>query len=272
MNRKKVKYIFIVVVYRNVEDIIELLESIEKKVSSYQVVIVNNFYDNSTKCRFEEIASEYACDFINCPNRGYGAGNNQGIRFAIERYDFDFLVISNPDIVIKNFAQEMMSLYKDGVIGCTIYNLNGKNQNPMLVRNNKLATKLLYRGLKSKSKLCMFLGKALNKIERNVAQIYMRKIKPKSRKIYQIHGSFLIFSYSVIKKVGALYDEEMFLFGEEGYLAYLLNKQNIPTYYCPEMVVLHKEDGSMKFRDDINEECVKASLYFFEKYYFGQGD
>lgn len=268
MNKKNVKNIFVVLVYRNTQDVVELLDSIKTQVRDYKVIMVNNFYDDLTKTQFEDIATQYNCDFINCENRGYGAGNNTGIRFAQENYEFDYLFISNPDIVIKNFSQEILDCYSDGVIGTAIYNLQHVNQNPMLARNNKFATKMLYIGQKKNATTPLIVGKAIHKIERSCYKFITKNSMPKKRKVYQIHGSFLIFTRSAIDLIGAPYDEEMFLFGEEGYLAYLLNKQGIGTYYCPEIEVLHKEDGSMKFRNDINEQCVKASIYFFEKYYF----
>lgn len=272
MDKKKVGFVFVVLVYRNVEDIVDLLKSIKKQVSDYKAIIVNNFFDDITKRQFEEIADKYHCDFINCENRGYGAGNNAGIRFAVEKYEFDYLIISNPDIVIRAFPEDEIRQYGAGVLGCAIHNLAHKNQNPMLAKNNRLATKLLYKGLKEKSGLWIFGGQAINRIQRDCARYLLSKKKKRDRKIYQVHGSFLIFSSSVIEKIGAPYDEKMFLFGEEGYLAYLLEQKNIPSYYCPEVQVLHKEDGSMKFRNDVDEECRKASIYFFENYYFNRGE
>lgn len=262
------KYIFVVVTYRNTEDIIELLESISKSVSDYKTIIVNNFFDEDSKKRFEEIALQYDCDFINCENRGYGAGNNEGIRLALQKYRFEYLIVSNPDIVIQKFPEDILARYTEGVIGCEIYNLNHKKQNPMLVSDNRLAVKMLYEGLRDRNSKKMFLGKAINKAVRVVGSCLLRIKSWKHRKVYQIHGSFLIFTYDALEKIGAPYDEEMFLFAEEGYLAYLLKQNHIASYYCPEIEVLHKEDGSMKFRNDINEEARKASIYFFKKYYF----
>lgn len=268
MEKKNVGFIFVILVYRNVEDILELLESIKAQVLDSKVIIVNNYYDETTQKQFEKIAAEHQCDFINCENRGYGAGNNAGIRFALEKYEFEYLIISNPDIVIKNFPVEEIRQYPEGVYGCEIDNLAHKNQNPMLAKNCRFASKMLYKGIKEKLSFCLLAGKAINKLQRDWSRFLLNRKKKENRKVYQIHGSFLIFSGSVIQEIEAPYDEEMFLFAEEGYLAYLLNKKGISSYYCPEIKVLHKEDGSMKFRNDIDEECVKSNLYFFEKYYF----
>lgn len=261
-------FVFIVVVYRNVKDVIELLDSMKENVSEYKTIIVNNYYDNETKKQFQRISQDYGCDFLNCENRGYGAGNNSGIRFALEKYEFDYLVISNPDIVIKKFPEEDIRQYPEGVLGCKIYNLAKKNQNPMLPKDNRFSARMIYGGLRKNSGICLFAGKAVNRIQREVLRVVLSKKDKRKRKVYQVHGSFVIFSKGAIKEIGEPYDEEMFLFGEEAYLAYMLKQKGVKTFYCPEAEVLHKEDGSMKFRDDVNKECVKAVCYFFERYYF----
>ena len=46
MNKKNVKNIFVVLVYRNTQDVVELLDSIKTQVRDYKVIMVNNFYDD----------------------------------------------------------------------------------------------------------------------------------------------------------------------------------------------------------------------------------
>ena len=272
MEREKVEFIFVVVVYRNVDDLVGLLDSIKRNVSVYKTIIVNNYYDDLTKKEIQRISEDYDSEFINCENRGYGAGNNSGIRLALKKYKFDFLIISNPDIIIKKFPEREIRQYPKGVLGCEIYNRSGKKQNPMIVKDNKFAARLLYKGLEKRSGTYLFVGKAVNYIQRKFFRMNLHKKDKKQREIYQVHGSFVIFSHDIINKIGTPYDENMFLFGEEGYLAYLLKQKGIKSFYCPEVEVLHKEDGSMKFRDNIDEECVRSGCYFFEKHYFNSGD
>lgn len=270
MELKKVDYVFVVVVYRNVDDIIDFLLSLKEQVKGiYSVIIVNNYFDDITMHRFEEIAEQYECSFINCENRGYGAGNNTGIRFALEKYEFRFLAISNPDIVVKKFSEETLHDCGDGVIGGAIHNLRCKKQNPMIVKNRRFATRMTYEGLKRHAFFPLLIGKAIYKVERIAFLLFNKR---EIKRVYQIHGSFLMFPKAVLEKIGAPYDEKMFLFAEEGMLAYILDKNAIPTYYNPAIELLHKEDGSMKFRNDIDEECVKACIYFYEKYYFNAGE
>ena len=76
------KYVFIVLTYRNVEDVRGFLKSLENCTESYKTIIVNSFFDEKCKNEIEKVALQYECDFVNVPNKGYGAGNNFGIELA----------------------------------------------------------------------------------------------------------------------------------------------------------------------------------------------
>jgi len=70
---------------------------------------------------------------------------------------------------------------------------------------------------------------------------------------------------SVIKNHRKLYDENMFLFAEEAYLAHVFEKEKINTILTKNILIFHKEDGSMKL-SKINEddELRKSVMYYYE--------
>lgn len=268
--KKKYKFIFCIVIYRNYEDIKELIVSIKKSVKeNYRIIIVNNYYDDESKNIIFEIAKENGCDFINSENNGYGSGNNLAINFAIENYQFNYIVISNPDIIIKKF--DTLNLTNElEVIAPQVITINGKKQNPMCVYDNKFIFYLIYKGLKINNKIIFFIGIVLNKLLSQINYFLyeiLDKFGKKKFKIYMAHGSFVIIGKEVINKLVFLYDKKMFLFAEEGYLAWKLKKFKINTYYTPNIRVVHKEDGSMKFIKDINKHLKESNLYFYETYY-----
>lgn len=47
------------------------------------------------------IAKKLGCSFINVENKGYGFGNNRGIEYANKYFDYEFLIVSDPNIIIK---------------------------------------------------------------------------------------------------------------------------------------------------------------------------
>lgn len=265
----KTDIVFSVVVYRNTDDLTEFLQSVRQNVSvGYRVILVNNYYDDDSRDRVKEIAEENGCDFINSENNGYGSGNNRAAEYALKNYDFDYFIVSNPDIIIKKFDYGKLNTVKDGVIAPEIITVGGKQQNPMYVKDLRSANRKIYIGLKHNKKFPFYFGIGLHKIVRGWHNFLYKLSRKQMHRIYQAHGSFVIFTNSCLQQTGAPYDENMFLFAEESYLAYVLKNKNIPTVYCNFVSVIHKEDGSMKFRNDINAQLKKSNLYFYENYYF----
>lgn len=262
--------VFCVVIYRNTEDVINLLKSIRDNVQiTFKVVIVNNYYNDDTEDEVIEVCNIYNCDFIHSENKGYGCGNNSAIMFALEKYHFGYLVIANPDTVIQSFEWNKIKEIK-GIIAPEITNMNGKLQNPMNVFDIPVASKLIYKGLKLGSKWRFYGGLFIYKCVRKIAhEIYKFGNRGKYR-IYMAHGSFLLMDIETLKCLLPVYDENMFLFAEESYLAMKAKKKNINTWYTDAVRVVHKEDGSMRFRDDINEQLKISNIYVYENYYLSK--
>lgn len=261
-------YIFVVLVYRNTDDLAEFVESVDQKVKNYKIVVVNSYYDETTKNRARKLAEDNNCDFINVENKGYSFGNNAGIEYATEKYSYKYLIVSNPDIVIKKFDFDPDKKMGD-IIAPYIVAASGKNQNPMVIKRSKASEWLIYHGFKNHSQLLLVMGIGINRIKREIAL----KINRNRREypIYCAHGSFLLISSDTIKQIGVRpYDENMFLFAEESVLANLAEKKGLKTVYYNQIRVLHKEDGSMKLGGiAVNNELAKANIYYYEHYVKG---
>ena len=131
---------------------------------------------------------------------------------------------------------------------------------------------LIYNGFKKNNKFYIYIGIFLNKIIREIDIIIYKILKKNRKKIYMAHGSFLLINKKAIEKLKKLggfpiYDNNIFLFGEELDLAIKLKKFSMETTYINSISVLHKEDGSMKYRSDINEKLKNSNIYIYEKYY-----
>ena len=206
------KYIGIALVYKNTEDIVEFVDSFNKKIpSSSKVIIVNSYFDDQTKERVEQLAKETNCDFINVENRGYSYGNNKGIEFARERYSFDFLIISNPDIIIKEFDDSTFEKNVPIIYAPDITTRSGKKQNPNWVHYHKLLDYLQYVACKRDILALEFIVIAMLKFER-IIFINNPLVSKKNTKIYSAHGSFIIISKLAIERLVPIFNDNMFLF------------------------------------------------------------
>lgn len=261
-------FIFIVLCYKNTADLNSFLDSVKTITGTYKVIVVNSYYNEATKLVFEDLALKNNCDFINVENRGYGAGNNRGIEFAIKNYKFNYLVISNPDINFKDFNINYLNNMEDYIITPQIKNLNGKHQNPYKVSKTWFVNGLQYYAYKYKGlRFLNFFALLINRLLREYV-LLVSMIK-RLKRIYAAHGSCVIIGQNVIKKIGAPYDENMFLFSEEEYIGNLAKKLKIKTYYYPKMKVLHKENGSVSSINitQINNYTLESYLYCYEKWH-----
>ncbi|MBQ9360933.1 MAG: hypothetical protein IJT96_07835 [Lachnospiraceae bacterium] len=259
------KYVFCILVYKNTEDIEECISSIRKNVSEYKVVMVNSFYDQITEKKFSDIAQVNDADFISVENKGYGYGNNAGIDYIRQKYCFDYVIISNPDVIIKEFVDLSFDTNVPIAVSPRITTIRHKNQNPYWIVKNPPAEWMIYFGMKKKIVLLCYFGYAVNKILRETGLFFMRLTGRNEMKVYAGHGSFILFSRALIYNYEKLYDEKMFLFSEEAYLAHRFEKDHVNTIMVDSIKVEHKEDGSIKI-SNIDENSIQRDsvIYYYE--------
>lgn len=258
------KYVFSVVLYKNMQDVIAMIESVQKEIDSYKIILVNNYFNKETSNIARKIAEKYNCDFIEVENKGYGVGNNCAVEYASRNYEFDYFVVSNSDIQIKKFDDSTL-LNPDipAIYGPNIICKTGKQQNPMWIKKNNFLEWLQYIGEKNK---CMFFNYSPI-VVRKVERMFFLKTKSKKSltRIYAAHGAFCIISKEAINRIAPPYSEKMFLFFEEAWLANKAYKNNVEVYYCPTIEINHSEDGSMKISNvNVSTESRKSVMYYYQ--------
>lgn len=264
MLKQKFDIIFVVLTYRNTEDLKDFINSVRERVKdTYNIIVVNSYYDDSSYNEFYSIAMENDCDFLNVENKGYGYGNNRGIEFAKANYEFKFLIVSNPDIEIINFSIKDLEGLEDCIIAPQIKTLTGKNQNPHYYLKSELIEWLNYCGCVKDNMKLVYIGIIINKLYRVINLLIDRYLKIKRRKIYAAHGSFVIFGYNALNKLGTVYDERIFLYCEENHLARLALEKSITTYMVPTIKVLHKEDGSVGLENINSFNYIRESFIIY---------
>ncbi len=265
---EKYNFIFIVLCYANTSDLKKFIVSTKNISGTYKIVVVNSYYDKKTEIEFAKIAKKNNCDFINIENKGYGYGNNQGIRYVNNNYLYDFLVISNPDIEIHAFEFEKIKNLQCYIIGPQIKTINNKNQNPYKPFKLWIVNGLEYYGIKYKFYLLWVIGALINKILRECILLYA-KIKDQPIKVYTLHGSCMLIGNLAMRKLKKqkLYDENMFLFCEEEEVGNVALNKNIKLLYNNNLFVSHNEDGSVNLiKNKITQYEKESYIYCYEKW------
>jgi GT2 family glycosyltransferase len=201
---------------------------------------------------------------LNLENKGYSYGNNKGIEFARSHYLYDYIVISNPDIEIQHLDYSSLLKYEGCIIGPKIINSLKKNQNPVYYTRQGFVEKIQLYSIKRENYYITYLAAMLNKFNKAYNSVILVK-KSTSIDVYALHGSFLIISEKAVDLLGYKpFDDNMFLFAEEDYLAYVAKKKYIRMVYDKKNIVKHKEDGSMRLSNvDLKKTALKSLEYVF---------
>jgi GT2 family glycosyltransferase len=241
--------VFVVLVYKNVEVLQQFFASLILPYN-YRVIVVNSFCNQETEEACRALSNKYEADFIPVPNKGFGAGNNVGCRYAMEHYQYRFLILSNSDIIIRdiNFLCQMDE--KKAVYAADVRMENGHRQNPHLPFKVGLYLKLLDLSYLWKSNVLMNVAFAFNRILRELVVIWTKMNGDRKVKVFSAHGSFIILTCQASQALSPIFHEEMFLYNEELYLAYRCRQLQIPIYYVPKLKVIHLEGASSNIQSN----------------------
>ena len=262
---------FVILNYKSTKDTIECIESINKLDGEYSIVVVDN---NTLSADEVKLIKKYTKDLILLKdNLGFAKGNNEGCKYAIEKYNPNYLCVINSDIVInqKDFIKEIDSLYKKykfDILGPKILPSYTDSCNPFPVYKTleEVESKINYH----KKLIKIYSSKVL----RFLLKIYTSRPKKDNRPVngtkdqvgVGLHGCALIFSKKYYKKYNDIFYPNTFLFHEEEFLYLRSVKDNLITLYSPRIELIHKEGQSLnkEFKDDYkklifrNKEIIKS--------------
>jgi GT2 family glycosyltransferase len=257
------KVIFVVLVYGNYKDLLNFNKSISLNNEDYHLVVVDSYKDDKTRNEGRNVCRILGASFLPIENRGYSYGNNQGVKYAQNNFDFDYLIISNPDIIIKRLEFEQIPL--NSIMGPRILNKRGSDKNPHYYKKSSVDFYFLKKYAFSEKKTFWFFSYLLgHKIKKICYDFFYNNLdKDRNICVYALHGSFLAMRKRTVDYLAPLFNEKMFLYSEENHLAELADKKNIAMIYNKDWIVSHSEDGSGNFGNKFTQKHTIESLRVF---------
>ena len=239
------KFSYIILHYKNMKDTIECVESI-KKISKEPIVIVDN----------HTLKKEQTKDIILLQdNIGFAKANNKGVLYAKEKYNPDFYIVLNNDIVISDtlFEKKIQKRYKENqfdILGPKIDTNNGNSVNPFPVYKTKEEVEQIIKI--TKRNIHIFSYKFLYSLFSFYHQIKYN-IKPEKplengKEIEEniaVHGCAVIFSKKYIEDYKYAFYNDTFLYHEEEFLYYRIKRDKRISVYDPDISLFHKEGASL---------------------------
>lgn len=238
---KKYPKVFIIVLNYNGRKVIKKCLSSVFKIDypNLEVVFVDN---NSTDGSLEMAKTNFSkATFIkNEENLGFAAGNNVGIRYALERMADYVLVLNNDTEVEKDFLTKMVeAAEKDEKIG--------------------ILSPVIFQG---DTKEVWFSGGIIKWLR--MKSMHLDKVQTEdSYETDFVTGCSMLVKASVFKEIG-LFDEDYFLYWEDADLSFRAKKAGFKNVVVSGSWVYHYERSS-KHKDAKTYWLVISGLIFFKK-------
>jgi GT2 family glycosyltransferase len=220
---------------------------IEQTKASFEVIVVDNASSDGSQAMLE---TEFpgVRTILNSANRGFAAGNNQGIKVARGRY----VLLLNPDTLILDGAIDTCVAYADtlkdvGVLGCQVLEDETTIQKTCFKFPSPLNILLNALGLTAKFPKSRFFGRAkMGWWDRR-----------DEREVDVVSGMFMLVRRQALERVGPM-DERYFMFAEEADWCYRFWRMGWRCLFTPRARIMHLEGGG---RSTQRSPAVSTKMY-----------
>ncbi len=232
----------ILVNYNGSDDTIECISSLARCVKQdFFIVVVDNSSTDTSVKKLKEAQSIYKFELlVALDNKGFSAGNNIGIMYALEQKAEYILLLNNDTIVSPDFLDYLLEGFKEFPnCGATIGKILYENQ-----RN-----KIWYAGgaLNHKTARTEHFNYGKDNLNKNEALV----------KVTFATGCCLCLSSESVNKVGLLC-EDYFLYEEDTDYSLRLTERGYDIIYVPKAIIYHKVSASVG-------ECSPMAQYYITR-------
>lgn len=272
--------------YKNWQDTIECLQSVLNITYTHtRIIVVDNDSQNNSLAYIESwlAGASYECllldqeksekgDFIEkrfvliqaALNRGYAAGNNIGIRWAIRAGDKYVLILNNDTLVQDDFLEPLVGFIDTrvsvGMVGPKIIRTSGEIDKACARRRPEALDYVFRVGLLG----MLFPNNLWQRRHYYVGEYDFKK----PFQVDMISGSCMLGRTDILDATGLL-DEHTFLYFEEAILHEKLRDLGISTWIVPSSQIIHKGGQSTKTNNNylcILQKSMKSLVYYLEVY------
>ena len=269
-------YVVLILNYNTIEDAIAAADSVIKNAESdeYRICIADNASSNEKdRVTLGQISKKNTITFQLDKNYGYAKGNMKALEQIRERFTPRYLVIMNPDILIKQKGtiEKMIAAVEAApnyVIGAQPLVNNVMSGVPAEMQIN------IRRVPMDVSDVLIYASAVQRKLhpKRLAYMNYVSERPYKDKLYYEVpSGAFFLIKDEEFKKAGD-FDVRTFMYCEEPILGYKLKEQGKQFVFVPSLCVDHfhgKSTGTygQNFKvSDFTRTCLRDSwkLYLTE--------
>lgn len=250
---KKPLVSIIIVNYNGSEVLLNCLKSLEKSSPSiaYEVIVVDNCSNDGSPDSVEQTFPNVL--LIRQPqNRGFGAGNNVGAKFA----KGEFLFLLNPDTILsEDILPHLIEIMRQdptiGIVGPKLLNPDGSLQ---LSVSPALSIAGEYQARKQ-AKSYHLRNKTL----------FTQKFKD-IQEVDIVVGAAFFIRKTLFDSIGS-FDENFFMYFEESDLCRRVQGNGWKIIYTPKVSLIHyKGFSSQEVYKNITVEYRRSQIYYYQKH------
>ena len=253
----------VIVNFNDYESTIECVRSICRYDIIDHIIVVDNCSTNDSYNQLQVLIGPKVDLIKSKHNGGYGSGNNIGIVFAKEKYDPQFIIISNPDVIISEKA----------IVECynfLVLNNNASVVAPLMLDKNRKKCYECVWNIPTYYQYLLFplflLGRIFHLERPSLKQLSSKK----PIKCGCVAGSWLMIRTDDFIKIG-MYDEKIFLYCEETVLGIKLHNNKKECYLLPYVFFVHNHSVSISktIRSEYKQQKImwKSRLYVLDNYF-----
>lgn len=253
----KVKVYIVLLNYKNWEDTVECLLSLNNlKEAFFEVVVVDNASGNESlvaiKSSLAGVKLNYKINYLQAEhNGGFAKGNNIGINFALERGDGSYVWVLNNDTTVDEYSLKFL-----------IEKAFGNFQSGLKI--GVYGSKLRYY---SQPEVLQAMGGRYNKCLGTIKEIGNLELDKGQfdhcNDVNVVIGAAMFLPSECLVDVGLL-SEEYFIYFEEIDLVEKAKKMGWGVACVPESVVYHKQGMATNANglDNLNKSKLSDFFYF----------
>ncbi len=227
----------------------------QQKGIDLKIIVVDNASNDNSIEKIKKELSQGITLIENKINKGYSAGNNLGLKRAIEE-GCKYALVTNPDVEIKdeNAVEKAVQVFKDdgsiAMLGPDVTDMDGVHRNPQ--REFYFLEDVFWP-------ISQLLSR-LNKKDRYVTDY------KKSDYCHKVTGCCFVADLEKMKEID-FFDENVFLYSEEPIISARIYAAGYKVYYCKDIKAKHnhivskKADAKSRLAHYLN-----SREYYFENY------
>jgi GT2 family glycosyltransferase len=234
----------------------------QQKGIEYEIIIVDNCSKPEDVEQLRHLCAAEKCTLLESEkNWGYSAGNNIGLRYAVQK-GCEYALIINPDVELyqTNYLSKLVDVMQQdkaiAMVGSDIINTEGKHQNPMLGDSTNWRSE--WGWVKEFTKIAFHC-------KRNEQYDFVGTYTH-SDYCEKLSGCCFLISMNFLREIDFL-DENTFLYCEEPILAKQIDNSGNKMYYTAEVQALHKHISSTKGNSIWRQkQFTRSRKYYLRKY------